>query len=235
MTASASLLTELVALGDEEKSQHALKFFKTGPGEYGEGDKFLGIRVPDARKVAKQWRDMAPRELLKVLRSEWHEARLVALLILVDQYQRGTPERQQQIFEQYLANVRYINNWDLVDTSAHLIVGPHLPPGQRGLLDQLVESKVLWERRIAVLATLHYIRQGEFTEILRLAEKLLGEKHDLMHKAIGWMLREVEKRDRSTAEAFLKRNYRQMPRMMLRYAIERLPEEQRQAYLRGTA
>ena len=233
MTASASLLTELIALGDEEKAAHAQGFFKTGPGEYGEGDKFLGIRVPVARQVAKVWRDMAPRELIKVLRSEWHEARLVALLILVDQYQRGTPERQQRIFDDYLANVRYINNWDLVDSSAHLIVGPHLPPGQRGLLDQLAESKVLWERRIAVLATLHYIRKGEFTEILRLAEKLLNDKQDLMHKAVGWMLREVQKRNNATAEAFLKLHYQQMPRTMLRYAIERLPEKQRKAYLLG--
>jgi 3-methyladenine DNA glycosylase AlkD len=233
MPTSAELINELIALGNPVKAAHAQGFFKTGPGEYGEGDKFLGIRVPDARQVAKRWRELAPREVLKLLRSPWHEARLVALFLLADQYKRGDDKRKVQIFKDYLANVRYVNNWDLVDSSAHLIVGPHLQERERKLLDKLVVSELLWERRIAVLATLHFIRQDDFADILRLAKKLLRDEHDLMHKAVGWMLREVEKRDRATAEAFLKQHYQQMPRTMLRYAIERLPEKQRQAYLLG--
>lgn len=233
MPTSTELIDELIALGDPIKAEHAQGFFKTGPGEYGEGDKFLGIRVPDARQVAKRWRDLPPREVLKTLKSPWHEARLVALFLLADQYKRGDDKRKTQIFDEYLANVRYVNNWDLVDSSAHLIVGPHLQTRERKLLDKLAVSKLLWERRIAVIATLHFIRQNEFADILRLAKKLLRDEHDLMHKAVGWMLREVEKRDRPTAESFLKQHYQQMPRTMLRYAIERLPEKQRQAYLLG--
>lgn len=233
MPTSAELMNELLALGDPVKAQHAQRFFKTGPGEYGAGDKFLGIPVPEARQVAKRHRDLAPREVLKLLRSHWHEARLIALFILADQYQRGDNKRKEQIFDAYLANVRYVNNWDLVDSSAHLIVGPHLQERDRKLLDRLAVSELLWERRIAVLATLHFIRQRDFVDILRLAKKLLRDEHDLMHKAVGWMLREVEKRDRPTAEAFLQQHYQQMPRTMLRYAIERLPERRRQAYLLG--
>lgn len=233
MPTSAELLDELIALGDPVKAEHAQRFFKTGPGEYGAGDKFLGIRVPVARQVAKRGRELPPREVLKLLRSPWHEARLVALFILAEQYQRGDAARKEEIFAAYLANVRYVNNWDLVDSSAHLIVGPHLQARERTLLDKLAASALLWERRIAVLATLHFIRQRDFVDILRLAKKLLRDEHDLMHKAVGWMLREVEKRDRPTAEAFLQQYYQQMPRTMLRYAIERLPEKQRQAYLLG--
>ena len=230
---SADVLKELQELSDPQIAEHSQGFFKTGPGEYGEGDKFLGIRVPVSRKVAKRFRDLPPREVLKLLKSPWHEARLVALLILVDQYQRGDAKRQAEIYKQYLTNVKYINNWDLVDSSAHLIVGPELQDGDRSLLDQLAGSDLLWERRIAVLACLHFIRQDDFADLLRLAKKLLKDQGDLMHKAVGWMLREVEKRDRAVAEAFLQKHYPKMPRTMLRYAIERLPEKRRQAYLKG--
>ena len=233
MSTAADVLAELTELGDAKIAEHSLRFFKTGSGEYGEGDQFLGIRVPVSRKVARRWRTLPPREVIKLLRSPWHEGRLVALFILVDHYRQGDGRRREQIFRQYLSNVRYVNNWDLVDSSAHLIVGPQLQDRDRSLLDSLAKSDLLWERRIAVLACLHFIRQDDFKDILRLAKKLLKDEEDLMHKAVGWMLREVEKRDNATCEAFLQQHYQKMPRTMLRYTIERLPEKRRQAYLKG--
>ncbi len=217
-------------------------FFKTGKGQYGEGDRFLGVVVPDQRKIAKRFfagrNDLTCAEVLSVVRdllaSEFHEDRLTALLILVEQYKRSGEEDRQRIFELYLKSLRRINNWDLVDLSAPNIVGDYLLNRDPAVLFELAESDHLWTRRVVVLATFSFIRVGRFAEILSLSERLLVEKrdaHDLMHKAVGWMLREVGKRDQAALEAFLDRHAAQLPRTALRYAIERFAEPLRQKYL----
>ena len=214
-------------------SEFLQRYFKTGPGEYGEGDRFLGVRVPALRGLVKRFRALPVDDVLALLRSEWHEERLLALLLLVEQYLRGDAARREEIHQAYLANTAYVNNWDLVDSSAPTLVGAHLPPGSTALLDRLSRSGNVWERRIAMLATAHGIRAGDFAPALRIAGRLLDDRHDLIHKAVGWMLREIGKRDRESEESFLRAHYRRMPRTMLRYAIERFPEELRQRYLRG--
>lgn len=208
-------------------------FFKTGPGQYGAGDRFLGVMVPQTRIVMKEFRDAPLAEVRKLLRSPWHEERLCALLILVDTFERGDDALRKKVFDLYLGNTRYINNWDLVDLTAPKIVGPALTDGSRRLLYSLVRSKSLWERRIAIIATAHFIRQGDFADTLALSERLLDDDHDLMHKAVGWMLREVGKKDVGVLEGFLRKHHRAMPRTALRYAIERFPEGKRKKYLNG--
>ena len=230
----AAIRAELQELGDPVRATHSLRFFKTGPGEYGEGDKFLGLTVPVMRTLVRKYRALADDAALKLLASPWHEERLVALLLLVDGYKRGDERRRQKIHRAYLANARWINNWDLVDSSAEHVVGPHLDAGDISLLEQLARSKNIWERRIAIVSTFHFIKRNEFRPTLRIATILLGDSHDLIHKAVGWMLREVGKRDRKTLDAFLKKHYRQLPRTMLRYAIERHPERTRKRYLAGS-
>ena len=210
----------------------AQRFFKTGPGEYGEGDKFLGVTVPDLRLLARQFGDLPLREVRKLLTSEWHEERVLALVILVRQYERGDQQVRDAIYDAYLRSTRHINNWDLVDCSAAQIVGAHLAAKSRGPLRQLAKSSSLWERRIAIIATFHFIRRGEFDETLRIAEMLLADRHDLIHKAVGWMLREVGSRDRAVAERFLDAHAATMPRTMLRYALEKFPPALRTRYLR---
>jgi 3-methyladenine DNA glycosylase AlkD len=205
------------------------RFFKTGPGQYGEGDRFL--RVPATRHVARQSDGLNLEEVQALLHSEWHEERLLALLILVRRFERGDLALRQQIYDFYLRQTQFINNWDLVDLSAPNIVGVWLLDNPRAVLDPLARSSNLWERRIAVLATLAFIRRGEFADTLRLCEGLLDEGHDLMHKACGWMLREVGKRDLGALEGLLQRHATRMPRTMLRYAIEKFPEPQRKAWL----
>ena len=232
-----------MTLADVERALHALankrtaeilqRFFKTGPGEYGEGDRFLGIRVPQLRTLVRRFRFLAHEHVLNLLHSPWHEQRLLALLLLVEQYRHGTDGERDTIYRAYLANTEYINNWDLVDSSAEHIVGPHPYPRKLAVLDELARSKSLWERRIAMLATFHWIKQGEFRPALRMAKLLLKDPHDLIHKAVGWMLREIGKRDVTVEEKFLREHYRNMPRTMLRYAIERLPERRRRQYLRA--
>lgn len=224
---------ELHALADPEDAAFLQRFFKTGPGEYGEGDRFLGIRVPQTRALVRCARSIPLESVLELLRSPWHEERLLALLILVDQYQRGTPDERKIIHRTYLANTQYVNNWDLVDASAEYLVGQHIRPDDLSLLEQLAASDSLWERRIAMLATFHWIKQGHFDPAFRIAELLLADREDLIHKAVGWMLREVGKRDQAAEEAFLRTHYKRMPRTMLRYAIERFPPDLRKAYLRG--
>ena len=234
MTA-ATIRAHLQPLADPRIAGHAQKFFKTGPGDYGHGDRFLGIRVPVLRKVAREFRAAPLAAPLVLLRSPLHEERLVALFILVEQFARGTPVIRQRIYSKYLANVpKHVNNWDLVDSSAHLIVGAQLEDGDRGVLYELARSPHLWSRRVAIIATFWFIRQGSFEDTLGIAELLLDDREDLIHKATGWMLREVGNRDRAVAERFLRRHCRRMPRTMLRYAIERLPERTRRAYLAGT-
>ena len=224
---------ELRGLGDPEVAAFMARFFKTGPGEYGEGDRFLGIRVPVLRKLARKHRALDLSDCRALLVSPYHEARLLALLILVHAYDRGDAQRREAIYRLYLDHTAYINNWDLVDCSAEHIVGRHLEAGDRAILHDLARSSSVWERRIAIMATFRYVKAGSFEETLCIADMLLGDPHDLIHKAVGWMLREVGKRDRAAAEAFLRPRYRRMPRTMLRYAIEKYPEELRQRYLRG--
>ncbi len=232
-----SLEAALAALrehADKSDAEFLRRYFKTGPGQYGEGDRFIGVRVPATRRVARRFRDLSLPETLELLRSAIHEERFLALIILTEKYRGSTPEEQGEIYREYLNHTRFINNWDLVDTSADRIVGAHLSGRSRRPLYRLARSGLLWERRIAVMATFHFIRNGEFAETVKIAGMLLDDPEDLIHKAAGWMLREVGKRDRDVEESFLREHYRRMPRTMLRYAIEKFPEDLRRRYLRGT-
>jgi len=232
---AAAIRSRLRALADPKSAAVARRFFKTSPGEYGHGDRFLGIRVPALRKAAREFRAASVAVALALLRSPLHEERLVALFMLVERYSRGTATERQHIYEQYLKHVpRHVNNWDLVDSSAHLIVGAHLVDRDRGALYELARSPHLWSRRVAIIATFWFIKQGSFSDTLAISELLLGDREDLIHKASGWMLREVGNRDAAAAAVFLRRHCRRMPRTMLRYAIEKLPERTRRAYLDGT-
>ena len=228
------LRAELYALADPADAIHLQRFFKTAPGEYGAGDKFLGLRVPALRKLVRDYRQLNDADALEMLASSWHEERLLALMLLVDGYDRGDESRRERIHRAYLEHTRYINNWDLVDASAEHIVGPHLEAREIALLERLAKSDDIWERRIAIISTFHFIRRNEFAPTLKIARLLLEDSHDLIHKAVGWMLREVGKRDRRVEDAFLKKHYKKMPRTMLRYAIERHPETLRKRYLAGT-
>lgn len=223
----------LAALASPEVEAGARRFFKTGPGQYGEGDEFRGIKVPVTRGVAKAFRALPLAEAKKLLASPFHEDRLAALFILIRQFGKGDEPLRERIYRLYLASARRVNNWDLVDTSAPYILGAWLEDKDREPLYRLARSKNLWERRMAMLATHWFIRKGDFEDALRLAAALVSSKEDLMHKAVGWMLREVGKRDRKREEAFLARHCKTMPRTMLRYAIEHFPEARRQAYLKG--
>jgi 3-methyladenine DNA glycosylase AlkD len=229
----AALRKELYALADPADAQFLQGFFKTGPDQYGAGDKFLGLRVPDLRRLVREYPELEHSQALEMLGSPWHEERLLALLFLVRNYTRGDRSVRAKLHRAYLANTRYINNWDLVDASAQYIVGQHLDAKNIGLLERLARSNDIWERRIAIISTFHFIRAGEFRPTLKIAKLLVDDPHDLIHKAVGWMLREVGKRDRTVEDAFLLRHYQKMPRTMLRYAIERHPERVRQQYLRG--
>jgi 3-methyladenine DNA glycosylase AlkD len=224
---------QLQKLSNKEKAQVLQRFFKTGPGDYGEGDVFWGIRVPQLRKLATEYRDLGITEVRKSLRSPIHEERLLGLLILVRQYSTGNAATKKRIYELYLQHTRFINNWDLVDATAEHIVGEYLRERSRRPLYSLAKSPTLWERRIAIIATFHYIKHHEFDDTLKIAAILRHDEEDLIHKAVGWMLREVGKRDMEVEEVFLKRYYLGMPRTMLRYAIERFPERKRQRYLKG--
>lgn len=219
---------------DPEKAAFFPRFFKTGPGEYGEGDKFLGITVPNTREAIKPFRQLPLTEVEKLLTSEWHEDRLAALLILVWQYPRAAEPIQKEIYDFYVAHTASINNWDLVDSSAEFIVGPYLAnkPDQMDILTSLAKSRSLWERRIAMLATFHYIKQGRADEALEIIDILLYDNEDLIRKATGWMLREIGKRvDRRILTTYLENHAPGMPRTTLRYAIEHLPRDQQQQYM----
>jgi 3-methyladenine DNA glycosylase AlkD len=231
----SEILARLQGLRNDEKSRILQGFFKTGPGQYGEGDVFLGIAVPVLRKLAGEYQYASMETTLTLLSHPFHEARLLALLLLIGAFRRGTEDGRQDIFDAYLENTRYINNWDLVDLSAPQIVGVHLADRARTRLIALAKSSLLWERRIAIVATFHFIRNEEFTDTLRISDLLLQDREDLIHKAVGWMLREVGKRDRERLETFLRDRHQVMPRTMLRYAIEKFPEEKRQKYLKRFA
>ncbi len=211
----------------------ARRFFKTGPGEYGEGDCFLGLKVPQIRAELPRTDALSEADVLELLHSEWHEERLMALLVLGRRFGRAKKEAaaQQRIVSLYLANTKWINNWDLVDSSAPQILGAWLLHRDRAVLDTLAASTRLWEQRIAVLATQAFIRAGDFADTLRLSALFLSHPHDLMHKACGWMLREVGKRDAKSLLSFLDQHAARMPRTMLRYAIEKLSPKARQTYL----
>jgi 3-methyladenine DNA glycosylase AlkD len=234
MTRSAtSISNELRALSSPDTAALLQRYFKTGPGEYGEGDVFLGIKVPRLRALARQHKDADLPLIATLLHSRYHEERLLALLLLIQFYELATERDRTTAFKLYLGNTSYINNWDLVDVSAPRIAGRHLNERPRKTLYLLARSTALWERRIAIMSTLYFIREDDFADTLSLAATLLHDEHDLMHKAVGWMLREVGKRDLATEEAFLRQHYRDMPRTMLRYAIEHLPEPKRKGYLYG--
>ncbi len=231
----AEVKTKLRRLAKPDDAVFLQRYFKTGPGEYGEHDRFIGIRVPILRNVARQALDLPLTDVKKFLRSRIHEERLLALLMLVLRYkEKNTTESDRRcIYRFYLDHTAHINNWDLVDLSAHYIIGPYLEEKPRDILYTLAKSSLLWDRRIAIISTFHFIRRNDFTDTLQLAEILRNDPHDLMHKAVGWMLREIGKRDRNIEERFLLKHYRTMPRTMLRYAIEKFPEPRRKAYLSG--
>lgn len=222
----------LRALADPMKAEVLRRFFKTGKGEYGEGDKFLGITVPKQREIARKFFNLPLGELAKLLASRVHEERLTPLLILVKKFEEaGTEAERKRIFNFYIKNLKWVNNWDLVDLSAPNIVGKYLLDNDRAILYKLAGSKNRWERRVAIVATLAFIRQGDYGDTLKLAEKLTVDNFDLIHKACGWMLREVGKRDKKILLDFLNKNKKQMPRIMLRYSIERLSNVEREKYL----
>jgi 3-methyladenine DNA glycosylase AlkD len=221
-------------LGNPEHAAVSQRFFKTGPGQYGEGDIFIGIRVPVLRKLAGECRDLPVSEIEILLRSPIHEERLLAVLLFVRIFKTGPDDVKKDIYDRYLKSTEFINNWDLVDVSAEHIVGAYLMDKSRRPLYRLAKSKKLWERRIAIMATFHFVKRREFAETLKISSMLLADRHDLIHKATGWMLREIGKRDLRTEETFLKEHYKNMPRTMLRYAIEKFPEGKRQRYLKGS-
>lgn len=230
-----ALKAELDRHVDFKRAEHAPKFFKAGKGEYGEGDQHLGVSVPNQRKIAKQfWQEVDEKELALLLTDPIHEVRLTAVFMLVNKFEKSkTAADKEKWVKVYLKNIKGVNNWDLVDSSAHLILGKWLEDKPRDLLYEFAQSDDLWRQRIAMIATMHLIRKNDFKDTLAIAEMLLHHQHDLIHKAVGWMLREVGNRDQSVEEAFLKRYYQEMPRTALRYAIDKFPEDLRKAYLNG--
>lgn len=224
---------ELRVYTDKDKVLNYQRFFKTGPGEYGEGDKFLGVTVPKIHIVAKKSSSTSFENIKKLLESPYHEERMMALFILVEQFGKGDEKLRKQIFNFYLKNRKGINNWDLVDSSAYKIVGAYLIDKPKDVLYKFAKSKNLWDRRIAIVSTAYFIRQNSFDDTIAISEILLNDKHDLIHKAVGWMLREVGKRDVKILENFLKKHSQNMPRTMLRYSIEKFPEAKRKQYLKG--
>jgi len=225
--------SKLQSLGDKKRALILQDFFKTGPGEYGEGDIFLGIRVPVLRRLAKEYQSLPLNKIEKLFKSPYHEERALALMILLRVYSRGDDSVKKTIYEAYLRNTRYINNWDLVDISTGHIVGHYLLDKDRKPIYVLARSKSLWERRISIISTYRFIKHRQYIDTLKISEILLSDKEDLIHKAVGWMLRAVGNYNPQLEEEFLKRHYKNMPRTMLRYAIERFPKSKRQQLLRG--
>ncbi|MDO8658403.1 MAG: DNA alkylation repair protein [Candidatus Levybacteria bacterium] len=222
---------DLLTLKNPKKAKILQRFFKTGKGEYGEGDIFLGITVPQQRIIAEKYIDTTLIELQNLLSSKIHEYRLISLLILINKYKKSGETGKKEIFDFYLKNTKYINNWDLVDLSAPNIVGEYLLNKNKSVLYKLAKSKNLWDRRIAIISTYPFIKNNNFDNTLKISEILLDDKHDLIQKAVGWMLREIGKRNQKKEEEFLQKYYKTMPRTMLRYAIERFDENKRKFYL----
>lgn len=221
---------ELEKLANPEQAKILQRFFKTEKGEYGEGDVFLGIKVPEQRKIAKRYK-LGIDETGEILNSKIHEHRMIALFILIERYKKADEKEKKEIFEFYLRNTKNINNWDLVDLSAPNIIGGYLRKRPKDVLYELAKSENLWERRIAIISTFAFIKENKFTDAIKIAEILVNNKHDLIHKAVGWMLREIGKKNQNIEEEFLKKNYKEMPRTMLRYSIERFDEEKRRFYM----
>ncbi|MDD5178267.1 MAG: DNA alkylation repair protein [Candidatus Nanoarchaeia archaeon] len=223
------LKQDMHSLRDQEKAKLLSGFFKTGEGQYGEGDIFLGITVPNQRELAKKYSDLDLEDIQKLLESKIHEERLIALLILIINYKKS--EDKKEIFDFYLKNTKNINNWDLVDLSAPNIIGSYLIDKDKNILYKLAKSKNLWEKRIAIISTFAFIKENSFKDALEISKILIEDKHDLIHKAVGWMLREVGKKNQEAEEDFLKQHYKKMPRTMLRYSIEKFDEPKRKFYL----
>ena len=224
------LKSEIRKEANPEKAAHLQRFFKTGPGQYGEGDIFLGLTNPQSHSLVKKYSSLELKDVQSLLNSKIHEERLIALLILVKQFKKT---KSKEIFDLYLKNTHNINNWDLVDLSAHKIVGAYLENKPRDILYKLAKSNLLWDRRISIISTFAFLPNKDFNDAISLSEILLQDKQDLMHKAVGWVLREIGKKDLPTLQTFLKKHYKIMPRTMLRYSIEKFPEDVRKMYLRG--
>ena len=234
MDIQEQIVKKLKSVSHPEKVDHHMRFFKTEKGQYGEGDLFLGITNPDLRSVCKKYyKDISLEELKCFLTSPYHEYRLFALISMTYIYEKANEDSKKAIYDLYLENTKYINNWDLVDLSAYKIVGKYLLDKDRSVLYELAKSKELWKERISIISTFEFIRNKEFEDTLKISKILLNHEHDLIHKAVGWMLREVGKRDLDIEESFLKKYCKNMPRTMLRYAIEKLEDEKRQKYLTG--
>ena len=229
----AAAQQELRKLADPAIAEHSSRFFKTGKGEYGEGDQFLGVRVPQVRKLAKKHRSLELPAILRILKSPYHEERLLALIMLVNRFERAKENDRKEIYNTYLDNTDYVNGWDLVDSSAHQIVGGYLFDKDRKILSVLAGSGSLWERRISIISTYRFIKRDQYADTLNISRLLLKDKEDLIHKAVGWMLREVGNRNREVEEEFLLKHYKSMPRTMLRYAIEKFNKDERMQYLKG--
>jgi 3-methyladenine DNA glycosylase AlkD len=229
------LINELKSQEDKERAQHSQRFFKTGKGEYGEGDVFIGLTMPVIRNITKKYVDTSFNDLQTLLNSKIHEYRMAAIIILVNKYRKAKRDKfkQRQIYEFYIKNTHRINNWDLIDLSAPNIIGDFSSIEGTEMLKFMARSKSIWERRIAMLSTFAFIKKRQYGETLAIADMLMKDEHDLIHKAVGWGLREVGKKNKEVLEIFLKDRYKQMPRTMLRYAIEKFPEEKRKAYLNG--
>ena len=226
---------EIRALANKQIAKNSLRFFKTGKGEYGHGDLFLGVKVPKIRLIAKKHTDISITEMKNLICSKYHEERLLGLIILVNKYSKNKDRKtRNQLYKIYVSSFKYINNWDLVDVTCLHVIGKHLMDRDRSILYSWAKSDDLWTRRIAMISTFWFIRKNDLDDTFKIAEILLNDEHDLIHKAVGWMLREAGKRDIEKEEIFLKKHYRTMPRTMLRYAIERFPEPNRQKYLKGT-
>ncbi len=228
----AQLTKELLGFKDPEKALSVSNYFKTGKGQYGEGDVFLGINVPDQRKIAGKYKELPLSDIKTLLRNKIHEFRLTALILLVAKYKNTDGLGRREIAKLYIKNAKRVNNWDLVDLSAGYILGDYLLDREKSILYKLAISENIWERRIAIISTQGFIRNSKFDDTLRIAEMLLADKHDLIHKAVGWMLREVGNRDLETELKFLDKHYQKMPRTMLRYAIEKLKKSKREFYMK---
>jgi len=229
------IVDQLKSLADKNIAQNSQRFFKTGAGEYGAGDQFLGIRMPTLRMLVKQHKNVPLNTVAELLRSPYHEIRIFSALLLVSLFEsnKKDPAVRHAIYQCYLANTLYINNWDIVDCSAHKIVGMYLLDQDRSVLYSMANSISLWERRIAMMSTYTFIKNNQFDDTFKIAELLLADAHDLIHKVVGWMLREVGNRDKIAEQSFLKIHYQNMPRTMLRYAIEKFDKDERHKYLQG--
>ena len=228
----SQLKRDLQKLKNPEKIKIYSNFFKTGKGQYGEGDKFLGITIPQQRAIAKKYPNLTLKDIQKLLNDPIHEIRITALIILVEQYKKADESLKNKIYNFYMKNSKKMNNWDHVDCTAPYIAGPHLLNKNKSILYKFAKSKNLWERRISIITTYHFIKNNKFTDTIKIAEILLKDDHDLIHKAVGWMLREVGKKDQKLLEKFLKKHHKIMPRTMLRYSIEKFTESKRKFYMK---